>query len=87
LIGILLDIRQGMEVGSPGAETDPAGKSEPAGKPSLPRAAQQYLERQERLVRTAAGILALAAPAVYAALLEQPLVITYFQLLRLLIAL
>jgi hypothetical protein len=85
LAGIIIDVKQ-MIAGEPGAEMQ--GKVGEAPENPINRfrnGLKQYLEHQEHILSTIGALVSLVAPALYAAVLNQPLVTTYFQILRVLI--
>jgi hypothetical protein len=85
LAGIILDVKQ-MVASEPGAEVQ--GKSGEAPESPISRfrkGLKGYLEQQENILGTIGALASLVAPTLYAAVLNQPLVTTYFQILRVLI--
>ncbi len=81
LAGIIMDVKQRI-AGEPGAEM----QGKPGEAPESPisrfrKGLKQYLEQQEQILSTIGALVSLVAPALYAAVLNQPLVTTYFQIL------
>jgi hypothetical protein len=85
LIGVILDVKQ-MIAGEPEPEKKGISEKEPESPMSrLRNGLKQYLEQQERILSTVGALVSLAAPTLYATIFNQPLVTTYFQILRVLI--
>jgi hypothetical protein len=84
LIGVILDVKQAIASKEPEVQATPeAAQESPANR--FRNRLKQYLEQQEHILSILGALISLVAPALYAATLNQPLVTTYFQILRVLI--